>query len=400
MGETMKNAFFKFTIILITLLLLTNCNKKLDMEKIENTVNIVKNKYAPDKRVALFDIKTEVNENNIILQGETNLKDGIDELTEELIKLNYNVKNEVKLLPNKDLCEKVFGIVNLSVANIRSKPNHPAELATQSLLGTCVNVLKNEDGWYLVQTPDKYISWVDDDGVELVTEEEQKLWKNSEKVLISEQYTIAYENADVKSKKISDLVIGDILKKIKKKGSFVKIEFPDGRIGFVKNEHTTNYSNWAETSIASESTILNTASNFMGLPYLWGGTSAKGVDCSGFTKTVYYLNGVLLPRDASQQVHVGELVDTKDDFDKLEKGDLLFFGRKASSDEKEKITHVAIYIGDYKYIHSAGRVKINSFDKDANDFNKYRLNTFIRARRIIGNYAQGENLVKNNPFYN
>ena len=71
-------------------------------------------------------------------------------------------------LPDSTLGTKKFGIINLSVANIRSEPKHPAELATQAMLGTCVNVLKEENGWYLIQTPDKYISWVDDDGIALV----------------------------------------------------------------------------------------------------------------------------------------------------------------------------------------------------------------------------------------
>ncbi|MCW8849340.1 MAG: C40 family peptidase, partial [Melioribacteraceae bacterium] len=119
-----------------------------------------------------------------------------------------------------------------------------------------------------------------------------------------------------------------------------------------------------------------------------------------FTKTVYFFNGVILPRDASQQVHVGEKVEPGESFEKLLPGDLLFFGRKETSDQKEKITHVAIYIGNQQYIHSSGRVRINSLNKEAEDFNKYRYNTFIRAKRIIGNYDNGENLIKNNSFYN
>jgi gamma-D-glutamyl-L-lysine dipeptidyl-peptidase len=370
------------------------------MENINSIVESVKIKYAPDKRVAIFNVTLEREGNNIRLVGETNLKEGIDELMDELEKLNYNVKNEANILPDRELGDKIYGIVNLSVANIRSKPQHSAELATQSLLGTCVNVLKKDNGWFLIQTPDKYISWVDDDGIYLVNENEINVWKESSKVIMIEQYSIAYGNPNKEGQKISDLVIGDILKKVSLKGNYTEIEFPDGRRGYVLSNNIMDYSKWVDEANSTQKSIIKTASDYIGLPYLWGGTSAKALDCSGFTKTVYYLNGVVLPRDASQQVHIGELINTNENFNELERGDLLFFGRKSTEEEKEKVTHVAIYIGGGQYIHAAGRVRINSLDKDAEDFNQHRLDTFIRARRIIGSYDNGENLIKNNNFYN
>jgi cell wall-associated NlpC family hydrolase len=133
---------------------------------------------------------------------------------------------------------------------------------------------------------------------------------------------------------------------------------------------------------------------------LWGGTSAKGMDCSGFTKMVYFLNGIVLERDASQQVNQGSLIDTQNGFDKLQTGDLLFFGEHKTDSTKERVTHVAIYLGNYQYIHEAGRVKINSFDKDASNFNEYRLKHFIRAKRILNSIDKnGISSIKRNKFY-
>jgi hypothetical protein len=370
------------------------------MKKIIAEIELIKHKYAPDKRVAIFNISSNLVGESLQISGETDNKESLIDLLDRIKDFGYKIENQVNILPDSSLGNKTYGIVNLSVANIRSEHKHPAELATQAMLGTCVNVLKEENRWYLIQTPDKYISWVDDDGIVLVSKQEQDLWKNSDRIIVKVNYSSIYSKADDKSQKLSDVVQGNILKFLNSENSYTKVEFPDGRVGFIKSNDVANFKMWFENAMVSQKNILNSANEFMGLPYLWGGTSLKGVDCSGFTKTVYFINGLILPRDASQQVNVGELVNPGESFENLIPGDLLFFGRKATSDQKERITHVAIYIGNQQYIHSSGRVRINSLNKDAEDFNKYRYNTFVRAKRIIGNYDNGEHLIKNNSFYN
>ena len=129
---------------------------------------------------------------------------------------------------------------------------------------------------------------------------------------------------------------------------------------------------------------METSKNLMGLPYLWGGTSAKGVDCSGYTKTIYVLNGIILPRDASQQIHTGIEVDSTRDFENLKPGDLLFFGRKATADSPERVIHVGMWIGDNKFIHSMGDVHISTMDKNDPEFDEYNYNRYLRTKRILG----------------
>ncbi|MCX6149511.1 MAG: C40 family peptidase [Ignavibacteriales bacterium] len=398
-----KTVFLFIFQSLILNLTINQLMKSQDKEKeIQGIIEQVKSKYAPDKRVAIFNISHTQKENEIILKGETNLPIIKTDLKQKLDELKYKVKDSIKILPAKDLGEKIFGVINISVANIRTKPNHPEELATQALLGTPVKVYKKlHDGWYLIQTPDDYIAWAEDDAVQLMNKIEYEDWIKSNKIIFNVNYGVSYLEANENSQIVSDLVRGDLLKILDERNGFFKVEYPDKRTAFVPAKNCQRFDQWLNNLDINESNIVQTAKTFMGIPYLWGGTSMKGVDCSGFTKSVYYLNGILLPRDASQQVNVGELVSDQIDFAKFKPGDLLFFGTKANNGKKEKASHVGIYIGDGKFIHSSGFVRINSLDKNSKDFSPRRFSTFLRAKRILTSLDKnGVYLLKNQKVYN
>jgi len=367
--------------ILLQGFLLNMNSQDSTLEKINNVVLELKNRYAPDKRTAIFDVSVIQENDKIILFGETNLHEAKNELINSL--KNFQLEDSIVRLPGKNLGDKIYGIINLSVANMRVKPEHGEEMATQALLGSPLKVWKKKGGWYLVQTPDDYLGWVDDDGFQQMNKEEFDEWIASEKVIYIQKYGSAYSEAEINSLPVSDIVEGDILKKINTEGDFVKVEYPDKRTAYIPKNETENYSEWINNLETNPDNLLKTAKTFLGIPYLWGGTSSKGFDCSGFTKTVYSLNGIMLPRDASQQVNVGEVIDTKNGFENLNPGDLLFFGRKAAGDSKERVTHVALYIGNNEFIHASGSVRINSLDKSKENFSEYRFNTFIRAKRLL-----------------
>ena len=371
------------------------------MQRLQKIIDDVKTEFAPDKRVALFNVTMEESSSKVKLLGETTELNAKSELLKRIKVAEIEIEDSIGILPDATRKSKVLGLINNSVANIRSNPRHSAELATQALLGTPVRVFKKKNGFYLIQTPDGYISWVDSDGIKTISKDEYNKWFNSKKVIYTNEYGFSYSQTNNGSERVSDLVIGNILVKTGEEGDYVKVKYPDGRKAYILKSETEDYKTWLENAYPTKENIIKTAKLFIGNPYLWGGTSAKGLDCSGFTKTVYFLNGVILDRDASQQVKKGILVDTKDGFNKLEKGDLLFFGVKSKDGKRDRITHVGIYIDNMEFIHEAGRVKYNSFDKNASNFSSYRLRLFKAARRIIPSVGKnGIELIKNNKFYN
>jgi len=355
---------------------------------IPKIIEEIRTKYAADKRTAIFNINFTSEEKFVYLSGETNLPEAKKELLSLLEK--SNVVDQIIMLPSVDLGTKIYGIVNLSVADVRTKPEHSAELATQVLLGSRLKILKSSGEWYLVQCEDDYIGWMDNDGVYLMDHEKFDEWNKTKKIIVTIPFTFSYSEGNVYSTPVSDVVQGNLLKFISRKEDFIKVEFPDERIAFILNDQVQDYEEWLDERNQSYDAINFTAHMMMGIPYVWGGTSIKGLDCSGFTKRVFQLNGVQLPRDASQQVHIGELVDTKNGFDNLMPGDLLFFGSIDHITGKEKISHVAIYLGNLEFIHASGRVRINSFDNTKSNFAEGRLKTFIKAKRVLGSLGRND----------
>lgn len=392
----------KYIVMLITLINLFAFNLfaqgSNEMDKIQSVIKKLENKYAPDSRTAIFKINIETGNDNFILKGETNIPEAKDEL---LKKLNEsNIIDKIEILPGRKLGKDIYGIISLSVANLRTHPKNQAEMASQALLGTPVKILKIKKGWTLIQTPDKYISWVENDQIFRTDYVSLTAWNNSDKIIFIKDFGFTYSMPDENSERVTDIVIGDMLKYSGKEKDFYRVAYPDGKIAYVKSNDSKLFKEWLSEINPTNDNILKTARSFMGIPYLWGGTSVKGMDCSGFTKTVFFLNGIILPRDASQQVNVGKPIDTKNRLENLKPGDLLFFGEKGDVHTKQKITHVAIYIGDGDYINAAGKIKINSFSKGNPNYSAYRDDSFVCARRILSSIgSNGVVTILNNKFY-
>ena len=321
-------------------------------------------------------------------------------------------------------------VVEFSANFMREAPDFAAELGDQALMGTVVEVLEKEGSWVRIKSPEPYTAWVTDMGLVEMTEKEIEDYLEAPKYICVSGISHVFEEPSTKSRVVSELVLGDIVRIMYKtithtrghlKGydegravltkKFVGVVLPSGKTGYVPAKDVDVFYKWAKERKARQGDtkgiqgdLVETSLRFLGVPYMWGGTSIKNTDCSGLARSVFFANGILLPRNASQQGRVGEDIRIFDnegntDWSSLQPGDLVFWGREATEEAPAKATHVGIYLGDGRFIHSSHVVRISSLDRNDPDYYDRKP---ILARRIVGHIDEkGSGIVSifQSPYY-
>jgi len=384
-----------YLIIFFCVIQLAGCQKKEVPAELQEQLDSIAAVMVPQHGEALCDISMVMSDSkSITVKGETNLPEARDAVIALLNRSGYSFTDSITLLPDPAVVDKPWGLVSVSVCNIRTKPSHADEMATQALMGTPVKILNKRGGWLFIQTPDSYLGWTDDPVTEL-SDSALTAWKSADRLIYTRHTGVI---TDAEGQTVSDIVFGVILEKRGEQRDNFMVRLPDGRVGFIKKGDADDFRVWAEKTKPDADRMIKFARTFLGTPYLWGGTSTKAIDCSGFTKTIYYSAGLMLTRDASGQFRYGEVRNVENGCDSLVPGDLLFFGRVR--DGKKRITHTGMYIGDTEFIHSSRLVRINSFDSTRTNYSQYLLEILQGARGIIG-VASGEGFVRvsDHPWY-
>ncbi len=380
---------------LCLLVLLGSCDDS-QIRELQGTIENRCREMVPDGRTGLCRVSVEKGKGKkLILRGETTEPAVREALVQLIVESGFGCLDSLVLLPGSTCGEKSWGLVSVSVANLRKEPSYASEMVSQAVMGTPLRLLKESKGWFFVQTPDHYLSWVSAASLQPFDDAGMDTWRERTRLMfvgISGEVT---EEGPEKYR-ICDLAAGAIVCKTGESVSGIRVELPDGRTGLTSNAGWVPFESWKSDTLLPAGRLVSTAKQFLGLSYLWGGTSSRAFDCSGFTRTVFYLNGMLLERDASQQFRHGEELTCDSLFSALRAGDLLFFGRK----EPLRIVHVGMYLGDRRVIHSSGWVRINSLDPGAPDFSSYLSGTFVGARRMTGlPPAFGCLPVRDHPWY-
>ncbi|MBS1652690.1 MAG: C40 family peptidase [Bacteroidetes bacterium] len=233
-----------------------------------------------------------------------------------------------------------YGICLMAVIPCRKDASNLSEMVTQLLFGEIYRVVEQTDDWLKIITKsDNYDCWIN----------KKQHYKISE---------TEYTSLD----KAPEVLANNLVQSITDVNNNVTFHIPmSAHLPTINDSHFTvagktfKYNGISNTpKTFNKKNILATAQQFLKTPYLWGGKTFFGIDCSGFTQVVFKINGLQLPRDASQQVNLGTALNFVEE---SEAGDLAFFDNEAGN-----IVHVGILIDNQTIIHASGEVKIDKFD--------------------------------------
>jgi cell wall-associated NlpC family hydrolase len=234
----------------------------------------------------------------------------------------------------------VYGICNLSLVPCRKEASDKSELVTQLLFGEQFTILESSEKWSHIRTDaDGYVCWIDNKQFLPVSANIFNIQSSSQHFYTTELVQVLQTSAGV----ALPILLGSTLP------------------GFDKEECMTGQNKWSydgqfagSEMYTDRSALIETSLLYLHAPYLWGGRTPFGIDCSGFTQMVYLLNGKRLKRDAWQQAQEGTLLSF---IEEAETGDLAFF-----DNAEGHIIHVGIIMNESRIIHASGKVRIDKFD--------------------------------------
>lgn len=260
----------------------------------------------------------------------------------------------------------MYGICDIAALPMRAEASEKSEMVSQLIFGDAYEVIESTNKWLKIKTFDcQYEGWIDRKMHNPLHEKDVEEYISSEKYVVTEYMFFVqdflsrisfpiFAGSSFPYPKDDTLILGS---------SIFKMALLD------KEEQPV-----PESLTPDQAAIMRFAAMFLNAPYLWGGRTPLGIDCSGLTQLAYKSIGITLPRDASQQAEAGDLVDFVEE---ARAGDLAFF-----QNEEGKIIHVGIVCDNKKILHASGKVRIDSLDQNG-IFNK-----------SIGNYTHSLRIIK------
>lgn len=339
----------------------------------EELIDAVQREYVPDFRSGIFDVQAAQRDGLVVLLGQTTHAAAVADLLDRLAAHGVAAIDEVVRLPDAAIEGTRHALVRAAVAPVYAEPRLPAPQITQLVLGMRVELLARDGDWLRIRGEDGYLGWVHEGHVHTGSEDWAHAWErgsDGEPVV-----SLGADLVDEHGSTLARLPWGARI--VRHTGAY---QLPDGRRGTVANGEVVAVDRLADWFPARGDSVARTARRWLGAPYLWGGVTLNGVDCSGLSQAVLWMHGVALPRDSDLQSLIGAHIDVSEDFAGARAGDLLYFAETGA-----RVSHVAISMGGPLIIHAAlgnGGVALNDITGDQPLEQRLR-QLFVRARRML-----------------
>ena len=279
--------------------------------------------------------------------------------------------------------ETPWALVKRSVSDVRRAPDGLAEQVTQLLIGEAVRILETRGTWALVRAErDGYIGWTRLPALQQFDLKDVRAYQKAADGLVQVGLASARERPAPKAARVGQLPFGVILPVVETRRNWIALRLPDDRVWWLRSAEVRPSGERPRPNAAGIADTLALIKPFVGTPYLWGGRSPFGYDCSGLAQAFWGFMGVRIPRDADQQFTAGRAVKGAP-----RPGDLLFFGGDDAhlSDARQlRITHVAISLGGAEIIHANGgswNIAYNSLDPASPIYRADLRESFVGTRR-------------------
>ncbi len=333
-------------------------------------VELFKRELIHDPRLFTCRLDAEtVADGSLRLTGCVEFDENRTAIEEFLLTVGFKrIDNRVEVLPSPKLGDERFGVICKSHAFSRAEPADDSEVLTDCLLGDVVYLLREETGGYfLCHSREGYLGYVDGRAIRRVDARELSDYEKGPQVRLRENHV---------AEGGLTLPIGARLKVVRRKEREIIVALPDGRETVVPGDACCVVDDGPNPRIEA---VIRAAERLLGTPYVWGGNTTEGVDCSGLVQTAFATEGITLARDSNQQVLAGRLVATRWHREGLRRGDTLYF-----LGEHGKIRHTALYLGDNRYIEAVRPVvRYSSFDPASPEYSERGDARFCFGKRIL-----------------
>jgi len=336
---------------------------KADPLRLPQYLQVIKHELVADSRLIAFTPSAQMHGDMVLLGGYAESAE-LKTTTQRVFQLIgfLKIDNQMQVLPDAALGGQAQALVTAPKTFLYDQPAAPHESLSQAIIGDPIFLLRKEGDFYLCHAGDGYVGYIAASALRPIDAETFAHYLQGPRATITKDF---HSGALY-------LPIGAHLRVAAEES----LELPDGAKLQVPKENVASSSPDADERIGK---IITAAKQMLGTPYVWGGRTTQGVDCSGLTGAAFQAAGVVLPRDADQQALCGTLVATSSCRNALAAGDLLFF-----ISNRGQIHHVALYLGSDQFLEATTPVaKISSLNpKDAN-YSEKRDRSFAYAKRVL-----------------